>query len=145
MQIRPVRSTDAQAVNALLAQLGYPQDDLASTAARLQGWADDPTAAAFVADGEHGLLGVIAVHIYPFFQLEGTSARIIALVVSEQARGQGIGSCLVAAAETFAVDRGCLRMEVTSADHRQAAHTFYENRGYANQSGTSSRFLRDLK
>jgi GNAT superfamily N-acetyltransferase len=145
MQIRPVRPTDAEPVNELLAQLGYPQDDPAVTAARLQSWTDHPTAAAFGAVADNELLGVIAVHIYPFFQLEGTSARIIALVVSDRARGQGIGSRLVAAAETFATDHGCLRMEVTSADHRRSAHTFYENRGYTNQSGTSSRFIRALR
>jgi hypothetical protein len=35
-------------------------------------------------------------------------------------------------------------MEVTSADHRQAAHEFYRRRGYLDQTGRSSRFLRDL-
>jgi len=42
---------------------------------------------------------------------------------------------LVTAAELFATSRGCVRMEVTSADRR---------RGYLDQTGTSSRFLRDL-
>jgi GNAT superfamily N-acetyltransferase len=51
------------------------------------------------------------VHICPFFERDGSWARIVALVVSDRARGQGIGSRLVATAESFATTNGCLRME----------------------------------
>jgi hypothetical protein len=50
----------------------------------------------------------------------------------------------VAAAEAFAAAHGCQRMEVTSSDRRREAHEFYRSRGYAAQTGRSSRFLRDL-
>ena len=144
MEIRPVRTTDAEAVNELLHQLGYPQDDVAATAARIQAWSEDPNNAAYAAEADGKLLGVIAVHISPFFERTGTWARIVALVVSDQARNQGIGGELVAAAESFATSRGCVRMEVTSADRRVDAHAFYRSRGYTDQTGRSSRFLRDL-
>jgi GNAT superfamily N-acetyltransferase len=144
VQIRPAHRTDAAAVNELLEQLGYAQDGTATTATRLQTWGDDPSSATYVADADGNLLGLVAVHICPFFQLAGSSGRIMALVVSDHARGQGIGGELVAAAESFAASRGCVRMEVTSADRRQDAHAFYRHRGYLDQSGTSSRFLRDL-
>ena len=52
MQIRPARSADAEAINELLDQLGYPQDGQATTAPRIQAWVD--------AQGD--LHGVIAVH-----------------------------------------------------------------------------------
>jgi hypothetical protein len=35
-------------------------------------------------------------------------------------------------------------MEVTSSDRRVDAHKFYQGRGYVDQAGKSSRFLRDL-
>jgi GNAT superfamily N-acetyltransferase len=142
MQIRPARSTDA--IDTLLEELGYPQDDPAATAARVQAWADDPAGAAYVAEADNRLLGVIAVHIIPFFEREGTWARIVALVVSDQARRQGIGTRLLKAAESFATTHNCLRLEVTSSNHRHPAHTFYQSHGYTNQSDTSSRFLRQL-
>jgi GNAT superfamily N-acetyltransferase len=144
MRIRPARSADAGAINVLLDQLGYSQDGHATTAARIQAWVDDQASAVFVADANGDLLGVIAVHIYPFFVRDGTSGRIAALVVADQARGRGVGSRLVEVAESFAASHGCLRMEVTSGDRRPGAHRFYQRRGYANQAGTSSRFLRDL-
>jgi len=144
MQIRPARSADAEAINELLDQLGYPQDGQATTTARIQTWADDPASAVYVADAQGDLHGVIAVHICPFFVRDGAWARIAALVVSEGARGRGVGSRLLAAAESFAANHGCLQMEVTSGDRRPDAHKFYQRRGYADQAGKSSRFLRDL-
>jgi GNAT superfamily N-acetyltransferase len=144
MRIRLAHTADAAAVNELLRQLGYPQDGTAATASRIQAWGDDPSSVAYVADADGGLHGLVAVHVCPFFERAGSWGRIVALVVSEQVRGQGIGGQLVTAAESFAASRGCVRMEVTSSDRRQAAHEFYRRRGYLDQTGRSSRFLRDL-
>lgn len=144
MQIRPVCSADAEAINELLSQLGYPQDDRESTAARLQAWDDSPDGAAYLAEADNEALGVIAVYVCPFFEHDGAWARITALVVAERARGLGVGSRLVAATEAFAANRGCSRMEVTSHGGRVDARRFYERCGYTIQTGISSRFLRDL-
>lgn len=144
VQIRPAHHADASAISELLGQLGYPQDGRAATANRLQTWADDPAGTAYVAAAGEDLLGVIAVHVCPFFERDGSWGRIVALVVSDRARGRGVGSQLVAAAESFAATRGCFSMEVTSADSRHDAHEFYRRRGYIDQAGKSSRFLRDL-
>lgn len=144
MRIRPARRADAAAVNELLDQLGYPQEGAAATADRLQTWADDPSSAAFVAEDGSALLGVLAVHLCPLFERDGSWSRIVVLVVAEGARGRGVGSRLVGAAEELASERGCLRMEVTSADHRPEAHEFYRRRGYLDQAGRSSRFVREL-
>jgi GNAT superfamily N-acetyltransferase len=142
--IRPACASDAAIVAELLRGLGYPQDDVAATAARIQVWAADPASAAYVADAGGDVLGLVAVHVCPFFERPGAWGRIVALVVAEHARGQGVGGRLVAAAEGFAAARGCVRMEVTSNDRRREAHEFYRRRGYVDQAGRSSRFLRDL-
>jgi GNAT superfamily N-acetyltransferase len=144
MQIRLAHTTDAAAVNELLHQLGYAQDGTATTATRIQTWDDDPASAAYVAEADGDLLGLVAVHICPFFERTGSWGRIVALIVSDQARGRGVGGQLVTAAESFATSRGCVRVEVTSADRRQDAHEFYRRCGYVDQTGRSSRFLRDL-
>ncbi|RII15888.1 aminoalkylphosphonic acid N-acetyltransferase [Streptomyces sp. YIM 130001] len=144
VRIRPAHRADALAVNELLEQLGYPQDGRAVTASRIRTWAEDPSGAAYVAEVGDRVLGVIAVQVCPFFERDGSWGRIVALVVCGRARGRGVGSRLVAAAESFAATRGCVRMEVTSGDRRQDAHAFYRRRGYIDQAGESSRFLRDL-
>lgn len=111
MQVRPARSADAEAINELLDALGYLREGQPTTAARIQIWADDPASAAYVADAQGDLLGVVAVQICPLPDGAGTYGRIVTLVVSDRARGQGIGSRLVATAESFATTHGCLRIE----------------------------------
>ncbi|SDD82579.1 GNAT family N-acetyltransferase [Glycomyces harbinensis] len=145
MRIRPARTDDAAAVGELLGQLGYPQNGPEPAAARIESWGGDPSGAVFVAEADGAVLGVVAVHTCPFFERAGSWGRIVALVVADGARGRGVGGRLVAEAESFAASRGCVRMEVTSADRRRGAHGFYERRGYRDQAGTSSRFLRDLQ
>ncbi|MEU5873980.1 GNAT family N-acetyltransferase [Glycomyces sp. NPDC047369] len=142
MLIRKARKGDAEPLAVLLGQLGYPRDEAAVTA-RIAQWDEDASGAVLVAD-DGGVLGVVAVHVAPFFEREGAWGRIVALVVAEEARGRGAGARLVAAAEAFAAARGCVRMEVTSNDRRAGAHRFYEGRGYEDQAGRSSRFLREL-
>jgi GNAT superfamily N-acetyltransferase len=144
MAIRPVRTGDAAIVAELLRRLGYPQDGAAATADRIRAWDADPASAVYVADAGGDVLGLVAVHVCPFFERPGAWGRIVALVVADHARGRGIGGLLVAAAESFAAGRGCVRMEVTSHARRREAHGFYRRRGYVDQEGRSSRFLRDL-
>ncbi|MFL6122171.1 GNAT family N-acetyltransferase [Actinophytocola sp.] len=144
MRIRLARPADAGVVNELLRQLGYPQGDIPATAARIQAWRHDPASAAYVAEVDGDLVGLVAVHICPFFERTGAWGRIVALVISDGARRQGVGGRLVAEAESFAIRRGCVRMEVTSSYRRDDAHEFYRRSGYTDQTGRSSRFLRDL-
>ncbi|GAA1676756.1 GNAT family N-acetyltransferase [Kribbella yunnanensis] len=141
--IRIAEPSDAVAVNELLVQLGYPQSEVSATADRIRDWQSDPTSTAYVADDRGQVVGVVAVHVGPYFERTGSWARVVALVVSEQVRGQGIGGQLMAAAEQFATDHGCLRVELSSSDRRTEAHAFYEGRGYVNQSGRSSWFRRE--
>lgn len=144
MKIRPAHRADAPAVCELLIQLGYPQNGQEETAGRIEIWAEDPSSAAYVADDGGEVLGVIAVQVCALFERAGSSGRITALVVADRARRRGVGAHLVAVPESFAVARGCLRMEVTSAVRRQDAHEFYRRCGYVDQTGRSSLFRRDL-
>lgn len=145
MRIRPVEVIDAAAVDELLHQLGYPQGGDATTGTRIQTWGDDPVSAAYVADSDGTLRGLVAIHVCPFFERAGAWGRIVVLVVAERSRGHGVGGRLVSAAESFAASRGCVRMEVTSGHHRQGAHEFYRRSGYVDETGRSSRFIRYLK
>lgn len=143
-RIRLARPTDAAMVDELLDQLGYPQADTAATTARIRAWNDDSSSAAYVAESDGSLLGLVAVHICPFFEKPGHWGRITALVVAESGRGKGVGGELMATAESFAREHGCVKMEVTSSNHRDVAHEFYVNGGYVPQTERSTRFLRDL-
>ena len=51
------------------------------------------------------------------------------LWLADNARGQGLGSRLMAAAESLAIDRGCTGATLTMFEHQ--ARPFYEKLGYA--------------
>jgi GNAT superfamily N-acetyltransferase len=127
--LRSAHPADAGACAELLAQLGYPAESgvIARRLTTLLG-RDDYRVAVAERDGE--LAGVGAVHVFHAIHSDRPLAFIAALVVRESRRGGGIGSRLVAELEAFAAEHGCDRIIVTTANHREGAHRFYERLGY---------------
>ena len=127
-KIRHATLADTAEIASCLSALGY--GTLPSLVAeRLGLFAGSATDSVFVAsESGHGpLLGVVSVHLLPLFHAPGLLGRITALAVKAEARGQGVGKSLVAAAEAWAWHAGAQRMEVTSGDHRPDAHMFYQS------------------
>ena len=127
--IRRPRRDDAPAVAELLAALGY-SSPVALVEQRIAACADSAETAVFVAESGQRVVGVISCHCIPLFHADGSLGRITSLVVAPDYRQRGLGRLLVCAAEEFAWVHGCLRVEVTSGDHRADAHAFYESLGY---------------
>lgn len=128
--LRPAGAGDSSELSGLLAELGYPSSPEAITR-RIAACANLPGVKVVVAVLDGRLAGVVSVHSVPSLVLDAALGRITALVVSADARGCGIGRLLVEAAEAFAREQGCERIELTSGDHRPGAHAFYERLGYA--------------
>jgi GNAT superfamily N-acetyltransferase len=130
-QLRRAAPGDAASIAECLAELGYGTpaalvgEKLAELAASR---ADAVFVAVHAATGR--VLGVASVHLVPLFHAPGNLARITALAVRAAAQGAGVGRALVGAAEAFAWAAHCRRVEVTSGDHRPAAHAFYVRLGY---------------
>jgi len=144
MEIRQALTTDAPAVTPLLAQLGYPDNEVDDVRRRLERWERHPEGAAFVAVSGDGVVGVIAVVAIPLLEREGSVGRIVALVVDESQRGTGVGRELVDVAEAEALRWGCVAMEVSSSRRRTGAHAFYRARGYEDRCERSAKFYRAL-
>jgi GNAT superfamily N-acetyltransferase len=140
--IRAATPADASALVPLLGELGYEVQaaTLADKLARLCHSADD---CVLIATGAAGSapLGIIACHVLEPLHTPGRLGRITALVVSQSQRRRGVGERLLAAAVAFCRGRGCPRLEVTSATHRDGAHAFYLAAGFE---ATSRRFVRTL-
>lgn len=129
IQIRRAVQGDAAAVAGLLGELGYPADEatFSRRLAALSGCSDN---AIFVAECGGEVAGFVSFHIIPLVHVDGGLGRITALSVGSRFRRHGIGGKLVAAAEVFGWEHGCVEIEVTSGDSRLDAHTFYRAAGY---------------
>jgi GNAT superfamily N-acetyltransferase len=136
--IREATPGDAAAVAVLLAELGYPSE-AAAVEARLRALTDAD--AVLLADE-----GLIAMHRIPRIAEGGAFARITALVVAPAARGCGIATALLAAAEERAQEWGCDLLEVSSGrrPERAPAHAFYWAAGFTDAAERSTRYWKRL-
>ena len=129
MSIRRITVSDIPSAAALLAELGYPTAE-AELGERLQAIAANPDDAVLVAESAGNILGLVSVHSFEMIHRPGRLGRFTSLVVAASARGGGIGTTLLAAAEKHLRAIGCVKLEVTSGEQRSAAHDFYAANGY---------------
>lgn len=138
--IRPARAGDAAALARLCTELGYPSSE-GQLVARLRRL-DDVDHGLFVAEagrseppgageaqGAGGLLGAVDVHTRIVLE-EDPFAELIALIVTGEAQGEGIGSALVAEAVRWARSRGLPKLWVRVSLWREATPAFYEGLGF---------------
>ena len=128
LTLRLMESADADAVSALLPDLGYEATP-AQVARRLAGLRAWPDQEAFVADIDGVVVGLCHVQGVRLLVSDGY-CEIQALVVSAAVQGQGIGKVLVAHANAWAFARGYERVRLRSNVVREAAHAFYEHLGF---------------
>ena len=137
MSVRRAEAADAAAIAALLAELGYEAAP-AHVERRLEAL---ERSAVLVAELDCGVAGVLTLSMVPVLHEAGDWCRITVLVVAERARRRGLARALVAEAEAIARGHGCVRIEVTSALHRDGAHEFYREMDYDQ---VSEHFLKPL-
>ncbi|GAA5784119.1 N-acetyltransferase GCN5 [Chitiniphilus shinanonensis] len=138
--IRPAVVADAAQIAELLVQLGYPSTPEA-VQVRLANLERAGGYACFVADWQGRVAGLIALARDWYIEKDGAYVRIVALVVDEAARGQGLGRALLAQAECWARDNDAGSVLLNSGDHRGEAHAFYRHHGYRS---TGLRFVKPL-
>ncbi|WP_263410398.1 GNAT family N-acetyltransferase [Terriglobus tenax] len=126
--IRPIELHDAAIAASLAEELGYPSTE-AIMEARIRRLTASAGHAVFVAEENGIVLGWIDLSVEQHLQSE-PRARIGGLVVSEAARGQGIGAMLCRRAEDWGRELGLAKIMLTSRATRERAHAFYERDGY---------------
>lgn len=135
VMVRAARPEDWSAVAALLVELGR---GVAS------GTADDPThrmqfgghlrrldSVTLVAELDGDVVGVVDMEYHQRLGDHRPQARVHDLIVTERARGDGVGTALLRGAEELARKRGCFRMALVTASWREATIAFYDREGWA--------------
>ncbi|WP_270615581.1 GNAT family N-acetyltransferase [Streptococcus koreensis] len=77
----------------------------------------------------HDLLGYVHAEVYESLY-SNAGFNILALAVSPQMQGKGIGKALLKGLEQETEKRGYKFIRLNSAEHRIDAHAFYEQVGY---------------
>ena len=138
--VRDATSSDAPALAPLLGELGYPVDD-AALAPRLERLLARDDQKIVIAEGEGRVLGMLALHVFPVLAYDRDLAMIMALVITEPARGLGVGRALIDRAEAVGKSLGASRLMVTTHNRRADAHAFYERLGFE---FTGRRYVREI-
>ena len=127
--VRGVESADIEALADLITQLGYgtraPEMEMRMEAIRA-----NKNYATFVAVNKGTVCGMIGTFTRYTYEHNCPSAMILALVVSKEMRGRGVGQALIAAAEKDLAQRNIRRVAVNARFERKEAHEFYEKLGY---------------
>jgi GNAT superfamily N-acetyltransferase len=142
--IRSATRADAPALAPLLDELGYPVEVAMLEGRMARMLARDDEIILIAERHESGsptALGLLALHVFPVLAYSEDLALIMALVVSERARGLGVGRRLVSSAESLARERGASRLMVTTHVRRADAHAFYERLGF---DFTGRRYVKSL-
>ena len=138
-RLRNAKPADAPALAALIRLLGHKVDEK-GVRKRINLLATDKLAPLVATLGKQ-VVGLCGISLMVAIHRDQPVGRINILVVSEDARGQGIGRLLLEAAESNLRELGCAMVEITSNDRLTAAHAFYRHMGYER---TSIRFAKTL-
>ncbi len=131
IQIGPCRAEDFDGVLALLRQL-WPDQPLDRDALRAvydRALASDSQVYLCAREGER-VIGFGSLTMKNNLWQAGYLGHVDELVVDGGSRGQGAGARLLEELLARARERGCRRVELDSAFHREGAQRFYEGKGF---------------
>jgi GNAT superfamily N-acetyltransferase len=136
VRIREATRADLPGLVAMYAELSLdePREDPAALH-RYEAAFDAIAALAghhvLVAEEDGTLLGSATVIVEPNLTYKATPFALIEnVVVTEAARGRGVGAAIITAAVEIAREAGCYKVTLTSNKRRGDAHRFYERLGF---------------
>ncbi len=129
MKIRSYCNNDILGICSLFkTELGYYVSER-ELQTRIEKMLNSKTYLIYVATEVENIIGFIGLQICLTFEA-GNIMRIIALAVSKDFQGRGIGSALVQTAENYANENHISTLAVNSGLNRAKAHQFYEHKAF---------------
>ncbi len=128
--IRDAMPSDTDALVDLLNQLGFPQKSVCMCIQKIEEFSKNDSNKIWVASLNNKIVGLLAINIITPFYKPKFFARIDSIIVDECYQKIGIGKILMCIAEEYAKMIGCLRIFLTSGNHRPSTHEFYSHLGY---------------
>jgi len=142
IKIREMNVKDAEAVNALSKQLGYPLS-IEQTMQNIKVILQSKDHTAFVAEFENNIVGwigagqAIMIEVMPHCEING-------LVIDEYHRGMGTGKLLIDRVKHWAKEKGNDKIGLHCNVKRTEAHLFYEHLGFI-EVKQQKNFLMDIR
>lgn len=133
MIIRKVTTSDANAIQRLLVQLGYPDLSENDVVEKIKLY-NQAGYCMLVTETEMQVVGFISLHWFELVHWKGKLGRITSFCIDEKFRSKGVGQQLLQAGEKLLFEKESVKIEVTSNARRTQAHNFYLRAGYMEDS-----------
>ena len=131
VDLRVARAGDLAAVHALIGELGYADLEEDAFARGYAAVLADAAQQVWLAELEGVVVGLISLSARPQIRLTGPILTVDELVVSERARGAGVGKKLIDLAKSEARRLGARRLELLTARGRPSyVRRFYPKNGF---------------
>jgi ribosomal protein S18 acetylase RimI-like enzyme len=106
---------------------------------------DEPRARVMVAEGEEGLVGAATLWVKPDLAHGDVVVEVPMLVVSREARRQGVGRLLVDEIRGVAAEEGATLVELIATSDNADARAFYRSLGFVETDHVSLEFVGDMQ
>lgn len=135
MKIRFYKPDDSSQLPVLFRQLGYPVTERVLFN-RLNNILKNPDYYLIVAENDKQLVGFSSFSKTSFIERDGSYTRILALIVDQEYRKQGIAAEMLQFIEEWSRDNNCTGITLNSGmrEERLTAHRFYERYGFEKSS-----------
>jgi nucleoside phosphorylase/ribosomal protein S18 acetylase RimI-like enzyme len=134
LDVRLAIPADAARIAALIVELAASMGETSPVSARYaKGYLGFPGSSVLLAEEDGQVIGLLSYSVRPDLFHAGNSALIEELVVSEHARGRGVGSALLNALLARLEASGCAEVSVSAMPDNAGALRFYRSHGLADE------------
>jgi ribosomal protein S18 acetylase RimI-like enzyme len=147
--VREATVEDVDGIYALALELadaiGDRRPRLEPIRARLLELLEEPRARVLVAEGGGGVVGVTSLWIKPDLAHGDTVTEVPMLVVSANARCQGIGKLLIEKVRSIAATENATLLELIATRENDVARAFYRTLGFVETEHIALEYVGDME